>query len=94
MRDVKFPANSQVFNSFIVELTTFDYYDTEPIEEKIYDELPDLQPYNINFEASDIETTLFITNIGLVIWIAAAYISISILMLTCFKIEILWRLFG
>ena len=70
----------------MVELTTFDYYDTEPIEEELYDELPDLHPYNINFEAGDIETTLFITNIGLVIWIAAVYISVSILLLACFKI--------
>ena len=42
MKDVKYPANSQIFNSYIVKLTTFDILNTESIEDEIYNELPDL----------------------------------------------------
>ena len=94
MKDVKYPANSQIFNSYIVKLTTFDILNTESIEDEIYNELPDLQPYNINFEASGIETKLFIKNIGIVIWFAVAIISMSIFLLLSYKIKIIWRLLG
>ena len=51
------------FNSFLIEIATFDLYDTEGLEEDIYYK-PDEDPFTSNFEQCNYEGRLFISNTG------------------------------
>ena len=63
MKNIKFPANASLFISFLVEIVNLDLIPTEWLEDLIY-YLPEETPFNINFEASGIESNLFISNTG------------------------------
>ena len=65
----------------------------EWLEDQIY-YLPEAEPFNVNFEACGIETQLFITNMGCLIWVLYFYALISLISLSCIKKERVWKRFG
>ena len=93
MKNIKFPANSLVFNEFLIEIVNLDLIPTEWLEERIY-RVRESEAFNINFEASGIETKLFITNVGFAIWSTYLYVSNSILSLACIRNNRIWKRYG
>ena len=89
MKNIKFPANSMVFNKFLVGIVNFDLVPTEWFEKIIYT-VRESQAFNINFEACGIETKIFIKNIGFAIWSTFSYIFAAILSLTCIHKNHIW----
>ena len=93
MKNIKFPANSLVFNEFLFEIVNLDLVPTESLEELIY-KVRESDPFNINFEACGIETNLFISNVGFAIWSLFLYIFYALLSLTCIKKNRIWKHIG
>ena len=90
---LKFPANTMVFVEYIVGIATFDLYPTDYIDEKLY-YLPEMYPFNINFEVIGIETTLLLTNIGSVLWNTCFAIILAIVSLAFIKVSCIWEKLG
>ena len=57
MENIKFPANAQIFIGFWTDIINFDLYETEWLEDQLY-YIPEPEPFNINFSAVGIESTL------------------------------------
>ena len=93
MKNIKFPANSLVFIDYLVEIVNLDLIPTEWLENRIY-KVRTTESFNINFEASGIESKLFITNVGFAIWSTFLYIFASVLSLTCVHKKNIWKRFG
>ena len=70
----------------MIEIIHFDLFETDKLEDKIYF-VSEQEPFNINFEACDIESTLFILNIDSVIWFTYFYLLLALVSLLFFKIK-------
>ena len=68
-------------------------FPTEQLEEVIY-YLPEQKPLNINFEANGIESTIFISNVGSLIWIIFIYIIIAVLSFVLRNVKCIWTRLG
>ena len=86
MKYIKFPGNSMIYMSYIIEIATFDLFPTEWIEERLY-YLPEKEAFNINFESAGIESTFLVLNIGSAIWISLVFIFLAIVTLPCKKFK-------
>ena len=93
MKNIKYPANSMIFNENLLDIVNLDLIPTEWLEEAIY-KVRETEAFNLNFEACGIETNLFITNVGFAIWNAKLYIFATILSLTCIHKNRIWKKFG
>ena len=93
IKGILFPRNTMVFLAYIIEIATLDLFETDSIDEKLYD-LPEQEPFSMNFEAFGIETILFVTNIGSIIWITYFNIFLAIVGLSCSKVNFLWNRLG
>ena len=65
-QNVKFPANAMGIIQELIAIATFDLIPTE----FLYDEafyFPDADAFSSNFETCDVESTLFLENIGFVL---------------------------
>ena len=93
MKNIKYPANSLAFNEILVEIFNLDLVPTEWLEEIIY-KVRESESFNINFEASGIETVLFITNVGFCKWCSLFYLLYSLLCFICKKVNCCWERFG
>ena len=93
MKNIKYPANSLIFNEFLVEIVNLNIIPTEWLEEIIF-RVRESDAFNINFEASGIESNLFINNVGFAIWSVFSYIFAAILSLTCITKSRIWKKFG
>ena len=76
-----------------MKLAKFDMFPTEQLEEVIY-YLPEQKPFNINFEANGMESTMFISNIGSLIWIIFIYINLAVLSFVLRNVKCIWTRFG
>ena len=55
LMNVKFPANAGTFIVFLVKIANFDIIPTDLAFEHIFD-FPDDGPFNLNFEATELES--------------------------------------
>ena len=93
IKQLYFPGNTQDYLKYIIEVVNLDLLATQIDEENLY-YLPEAEPFNINFEAVGIETKLFITNIGSVIWMTRAFFIFVIFCLILKKVRYIWEKFG
>ena len=80
---MKFPANSAIFIELINTIVSLDLISTESVDEKIY-ELPEDDPFNVNFEAMGIESKILVGNMGLLMWLIWFYAFIAVIAHICF----------
>ena len=81
---LKFPGNSQLMNSILISIATFDLIPTDFIDEQLY-YFPEEDPFNLNFQQSGYESKFFIANIGLILWIFYSYILLCMVYFILFK---------
>ena len=74
-------------------MANLDLFPTEWLEEMIY-YLPELTPFNINFEAVGIESKPFISNIGSGIWIIFILLIYAMVNLVFYTKKRVWNRFG
>ena len=66
---LKFPGNTMILNSQLMEVATLDMIDTSFIDEIIYrEQLSEPTSFNIKFYQCGFESMLLIENIGSIIW--------------------------
>ena len=97
MKNIKFPGNTQVQNEYIVDIVNFDLVPeewTEAIEDAVYSRVRESESLNINFEASGIESKLFIQNVGLAMWSTFFYLIIALLSFVFQRVNYIWKHFG
>ena len=90
---MKFPANSAIFIELINTIVSLDLIPTESVDEKIY-ELPEDDPFNVNFEAMGIESKILVGNMGLLLWLIWLYAFIAVIALILCKVKPVWEKFG
>ena len=56
--------------------------------------MPEAEAFNINFEASGVESNLLISNTGSVLWSTYGYIGIAFMSLLFFKVKFIWNKVG
>ena len=83
MNYVKYPANAQIFTSFLVDIVNLDLFPTAIIEDLVY-YLPEPIAFSINFAMSGTESTLFISNIGSALLVIMAYIIAALICLVLY----------
>lgn len=71
MGELKIPANAMEAIANLVEIATFDVIPVSSLEEEIY-YFPEADPFTVNFEMVGTESTLFLANIGLPLWMLVA----------------------
>ena len=70
---IKFPANANTMNLFLIDIATFDLFPSDDLNQSVL-VLPESQPYNINFQQTGIESVYAISNIGTVLYIIILYV--------------------
>ena len=75
---IKFPANANTLILFLIDIATFDIFPSDNINSGMI-VLPESEPYNINFQAAEIDGVYAITNIGTMLYIIVFYIALIII---------------
>jgi len=70
--NIKFPANAELFNGFMIEIALFDILPSEDmLEAMIY--YPQDEPFNLNFQILQYGTIYAIPNLGTIFFILATF---------------------
>lgn len=84
---------ANVFNRELVRVATFDLINTsEWVDEHIYRQIPEKEPFSMPFDRQEIESTLLISNISVVLWMYILHSSIFVVVFL--PIVLLHRCFG
>ena len=75
---LKFPANTMMVTSYMITLATFELIPTDDLFEEIF-YFPELEPFSESFETCDLETNLFLSNIGFMLVIILLHVLFVIL---------------
>ena len=86
------PENSLTVYGEITKIATFEYFDTKVVNNELFglDEL-ELEPYSTFFERLGHESTLFIDNIGVPIYVLCALLIGQLLKLLFIRIPFIER---
>ena len=93
MKNVQFPANSMIFTSSLMDIVNMDLIPTEILEDLVY-YLPEPVPFNINFAANGMESTLLISNIGSNLLMIMLYILVALICVGLYNVKRVWNWLG
>ena len=93
MKNVKFPANSMIFTSSLMDIVNLDLIPTAILEDLVY-YLPEPVVFNVNFAAHGMKSTLLISNIGSKLLLIMLYILVVIMCLVLYKVTSIWNRLG
>ena len=68
--NIKFPANAELFNGFMIEIALFDILPSEYLLEQIV-YYPQQDPFNLNFQILDYSSIYAIPNLGTIFFMFA-----------------------
>ena len=70
---IKFPANAESFNGFMIQIAVFDIIPSEYILDKVV-YFPQEDPFNLNFELLDFGTIYAVPNLGTIFFIFLSFL--------------------
>ena len=86
LRNLKFPGNAMMLNEVIISVATFDLIPTDLLDEQLY-YFPEEDPYSLNFAQVGYEFTLFVNNVGFILYVVWSHFFMVFvwLCLSCVK---------
>ena len=85
---LKYPANVAIFNVYLRMIVFFSILPTDVINEKVYD-MPESEPYNVNYAMFNYDSELFVENMGSRLWIIFFYLAALLFYVTVHRIMVL-----
>ena len=70
---LKFPASAMIVTKALIDIATFDLIPTEILDEYLW-YFPEGDAFSASFETAGVESTLFLKNIGFILYMIIAHI--------------------
>ena len=78
--NLKFPASAMVVTVELIKIATFDLIPTDSIDSVLW-YFPEEEAFSLSLETAGVEATLFLQNIGLILYLIMLNILLGVLYL-------------